>query len=190
MDVEKDLLLKIKQGDKDAFAIVFKKYYTDLVLFCGTIIQDRDVCEDIVQNLFLSLWENRKEITIQKAVKSYLIAGVKNKAFDNIRHEKVKCAFNEYWFAIGDLEQSVYDTENYVLYSELSARLNHAILNLPEKQKQVFLLSNQDNLKQKEIAAKLGVSLRTVELRMHEALKILKVELQEFLFFLLFVDLF
>ena len=72
-------LSALKQDNKDAFSFLFQTYYTDLVLFCGNFIRDKDSCEDIVQSIFLKLWSDRKNIQIETSLKSYLLKAVRNR---------------------------------------------------------------------------------------------------------------
>ena len=76
-DNEFELIVALKKGEHDAYSYLFSKYYNDLVLYGGTIIQNQEVCEDIVQNIFLYIWDNRESIQI-KSLKSYLLRAVRN----------------------------------------------------------------------------------------------------------------
>ena len=80
------VLSALKQDSKEAFSLLFQTYYTDLVLFCGNFIKDKDSCEDIVQSIFLKLWNERKNIQIETSLKSYLLKAVRNSCFDEFRH--------------------------------------------------------------------------------------------------------
>ena len=83
------VLSALKQDSKEAFSLLFQTYYTDLVLFCGNFIKDKDSCEDIVQSIFLKLWNERKNIQIETSLKSYLLKAVRNSCFDEFRHLEI-----------------------------------------------------------------------------------------------------
>jgi RNA polymerase sigma-70 factor (family 1) len=173
------LLDKLKSGDKSAFSIIFSTYYRDLVLFANTFTRQTDTSEEIVQDAFVTLWENSDVIEIKLSLKSYLLRMVQNKCLDYIRHLKVRDKY-----AVNILENPVLmgnDTENYILYSELTKDLDKALLLLPEECAKTFRMSRLEGLKQQEIAEKLGIAVRTVEFRIAKALTLLKEQLKDYL---------
>lgn len=174
------LLLKaMRSGSTKAFALLFNKYYSDLVLYCGTFLQDLTACEDIVQNTFLKLWECRQESDISSSLRAYLIRCARNMCLDELRHRHVKTKYLN--SELSRIEDNGKDyTENYILYSELESLLTAAIQRLPEKEKEAFVMSRINDLKYKQIAQILGVSQRTVEVRISNALKILKKIFSEY----------
>lgn len=90
-DINEDGLLLCNMGNDsdEAFATLFRKYYKDLVLFAGTILREQEVCEDIVQTIFLRLWDNRSRLRIETSLKSYLLSAVRNSCIEEIRHRKI-----------------------------------------------------------------------------------------------------
>lgn len=170
---EEQLLDSLKDNNEIAFSSLFKTYYKDLVLFSGTFIKDKAVCEDIVQNIFLNLWVERFDLDIKTSLKSYLLQSVKNKCFDELRHKKVVDSY------IMSYMHNI-DPENYILYSDLQKHLQEAIDKLPPKYRESFILSRYKNLKYKEISEQLNVSVRTVEERISKALMLLRVSLKEY----------
>lgn len=176
---EQYLLSKIEQGDKEAFSFVFTTYYKDLVLFGGYYLPDKAVCEDIVQSVFLKLWRDRKTLRIESSLKSYLLKSVRNSCLDEIRHKNVISEHESYMLSNSVLHDL--DTENYILYSDLQEHLSRALEQLPETYREAFELNRVEGLKYREIAQKLDVSERTVEVRISKAIELLKKHLQEFL---------
>ena len=83
------LVIALKQDDKQAFTRLFHAYYKDLVLFGGTYIPEKSTCEDIVQNIFLKLWNDRKTLEIENSLKSYLLKAVRNYCLDELRHRRI-----------------------------------------------------------------------------------------------------
>lgn len=175
---ELHLLKGLKQGDKEAFSLLFKMYYKDLVLFGGNFLPDRLLCEDIVQSVFLKIWKDRDQLEIATSLKSYLLKSVRNNCLDELRHREVRREHETYVLSAsgwGDV-----DTENYILYSDLSGHLQKALLKLPEACRIAFEMNRFEGLKYKEIAVRLQVSERTVEVRVGKALELLRIYLKEF----------
>lgn len=178
---EKFILSALKQDSKEAFSLLFQTYYADLVLFCGNFVKNKSSCEDIVQTTFLKLWSDRQHIQIETSLKSYLLRAVRNSCFDEFRHLEIVRQYES------DYENSVlddYDTENYILYSDLQDHLHQALEQIPETYREAFELNRFGGLKYKEIAEKLNVSERTVEVRISKTLELLRKHLKEFFIFL------
>lgn len=183
---ENFVLSALRQDSKEAFSFLFQTYYTDLVLFCGNFVRDKSTCEDIVQSIFLKLWNDRKSIRIETSLKSYLLKAVRNSCFDEFRHiEVVRQYETEYESSVLDS----YDTENYVLYSDLSHHLSRALETIPELYKEAFLLNRFEGLKYREIAQKLNVSERTVEVRVSKTLDLLRKQLKDFFILLISIGI-
>ena len=171
------VLSALKQDSQEAFSLLFRTYYTDLVLFCGNFIKDKSACEDIVQSIFLKLWNDRKIIQIETSLKSYLLKSVRNSCFDAFRHQEIVRQYeSEYENSVLDC----YDTENYMLYSDLYDHLRRALGQVPEQYRRVFEMNRFEGLKYREIAKELNVSERTVEVRVGKALEILRKQLNRF----------
>lgn len=186
MKEEHYLLVELKQGNKEAFSLIFQKYYKDLVLFGGSLLRDKFQCEDIVQNVFLKLWRNRETLEIETSLKSFLIRSVQNSCLDELRHKVVIREHESY-------SQSFYasdnmDTEHYVLYSNLESHLEEALGKLPEVCRIAFEMNRLEGLKYREIAERLNVSERTIEVRIGKALGLLREYLKEFFVFLLLIS--
>jgi RNA polymerase sigma-70 factor, ECF subfamily len=174
--------LPVKQmlgGDESAFSIIFNTYYIDLVLFAGTFLRDRQAAEEIVQEIFIRLWENRESVIITSSLRSFLLKSIQNRCIDTIRHMKI---VDDYQSKLQNhpllLEN---DTENYVLYSELEDDLKKALGKLPDDISKIFLLNRFEGLTYHEIADQLNLSVRMVEIRMGKALALLKQYLKDYL---------
>lgn len=183
---ESQILDQLKDGNEDAFLFIFRKYYKDLVLFAGTILPDkRDICEDIVQNVFLDLWSRRSSINIRTSLKGFLLQSVRNGCFDELRHIKVVRAHADYVAFLGnDIDSS---TEQYILYSDLESHLKEGLYEMPEEYRHAFELNRIYGLKYREIAANLHVSERTIEDRIGKALNFLRHYLKDFFLWILFL---
>jgi len=164
--------------NKDLFEQLFKEHFVHLCNFAQNYISNLDDAKEIVQDVFINLWNKRDNITSDKSVKSYLFTSVKNRCFNFIRDNK------KFRSSILDIDIADYEVpfENDS-YSgpELQIRINDAINKLPEKCQQVFKLSRIEELKYKEIADKLNISVKTVEAQMSKALKVLREELKDYI---------
>lgn len=181
-DKEDEILLlhQLSKDDQTAFNHLFETYYQDLLFFAGNFIPSRNICEDIVQSIFAKLWTERKSLSIEKSIKSYLLKTVRNHCLDYIRHLNIKQEYENYMTENhGALES--YNTENYLLYSDLHQHLQAALAKLPPEKRDVLILSRLEGIKYKEIAARLKISERTVEVRISDALKELRLLLKDFL---------
>ena len=185
---EHEILIELKRGDRKSFSLLFNKYYKDLVLFGGNFLPNKSICEDIVQTIFLKLWRDRESLEIDTSLKSFLLRSVQNNCLDELRHKGVVREHESYSMYF-DLSENI-DTENYVFFSDLQNQLEKAIAKLPEVFREAFEMNRLEGMKYKEIAEKLSVSERTIEVRMGKALRLLRQYLKEFLtvFFLIFVN--
>ena len=180
----------LKTGDKEAFEQLFKQEYTRLCLYSESFVRDSQVAEDVVQTVFCLLWEKREEIEIRESLKAYLYRSVYNTAMNALKREKVKRSFIE----IAQQNQAFDEntTERFFdmeFQEELMGELNRVIDSLPEQCREVLMLSRFAGKKSSEIAAVMGISVRTVETQLYRAMKKLREELsflkyREILFFI------
>ena len=178
-----ELLERLRTGCQDSYTALFHLYYKDLVLFAGTFIQDQDVCEDIVQNIFVRLWNEHDHLSISASLKSYLLSATRNGCVDYIRHQEVHRQYADSFFLESGL--TTQEAEKYLLYFELQKELKRAIDRLNDLQRKCFILSRIHGMKYSDIADLLQISLRTVELKIAQAIKLLKEYLKEYFYLFL-----
>lgn len=178
--VDKLILVQLKSSNQGVFEMVFKHYYSGLVVYADQIVKDIPVSEDIVQSVFMKLWEIRQSLEI-RSFRSYFIQCVKNRCIDHLRSQEVK---NKYSLTIDHSQVEL--QEDLWTKTELEEIINQTIDKLPPRCREIFLLSRIENLKTAEIAEKLQLSGRTVETQISKALKILRVELADYLALLIF----
>ncbi len=178
MHEERYLLEELKRGNKAAFTLLFRRYYRDLVIFAGNFLHDKGRCEDIIQNAFLKLWYHREEFVIDSSFRSFMLRSVQNSCLDELRHRKV-VREHESFSESADINENL-DTENYILYSDLKSSLDEALKKLPDVCREAFELNRFEGLKYKEIAGRLNVSERTVEVRIGKAIGLLRHYLKAF----------
>jgi len=147
----------------------FRCYYKPLCLYAMHYLHDMDLVEDVVQDCFVELWERMNAEKTVSSVKSYLYMMVRNRCLDTLKKDNQI----DYNSIPSDLENIIQDEEAEER-SLIEARLWTAIDSLPERCREVFLLSKRDGLKYKEIADKLDISVNTVENQVSKALRILK----------------
>lgn len=188
----KEVMEAIARGDKKAFEQLFREWYVRLCVYAESIVHDRDIAEDLVQNIFYILWEKRDVVNIRESIKSYLYRSTYNSALNTLKYEKVKLAFLEF------IRKHEKEGENNIEYffekeakETVLKEINRAIETLPEQCREIFLLSRFSGKKSIEIASDLGLSVRTVEAQLYKAMKRLREELahlrhSEILFLILF----
>lgn len=163
---------------------IFDKYYEALVQYANRFLNPKDECEDLVQDVFVSLWEKENIFPDEVSLKVYLFKTVRNKCYNVIKHNKVKNKYSE------NIVQSLEDDNLFlkqILEEEIVRQLYHAIEVLPERKKEIIKLSLR-GLKNNEIATELNIKLQTVKTLKSQAYKILKMyfpELSTIIFFLL-----
>lgn len=164
-----------------AFESVFKQHYKGLHAYAYTVLKDRDMAEEMVQNLFCRLWEKNRELAVEGALSSYLYRAVYHASLNHIKHLKVRQSYQEY-----NMENRTHVSDEYD-GKELQQQLLKALNELPERCRTVFQLSRFEDLKYSEIAARLLLPPKTVENEMGKALRLLRVKLVDFLVLILVI---
>ncbi|AFK04492.1 RNA polymerase, sigma-24 subunit, ECF subfamily [Emticicia oligotrophica DSM 17448] len=181
---EQEIISAIKEGDENVFEHVFRKYYQTLCTYANSMLKEIEEAEEIVQNLFLSIWEKREDLEISISFKSYLYRAVHNHCLNRIKHLKVREDHQQY--AVNYYEASYESVSQTVIKNELEFKIEEAIKKLPEQCQLIFRMSRFEELKYHEIAEQLNLSPKTVENQIGKALKILRLELAEYLPLLIF----
>ena len=179
-DGELTLLQNVKNSDKAAFEQLFHQYYPTLFRFVVFRVHDKDLAEDIVQDTFLRVWNNRVTLDPKKSFFSYIAKISTNLCYDHFRYQEVRFRHKD---TVPKPEQSHYDDpQKSQELNELQEEINRIVNeHLPEKCRVIFILSRMEGLVNKDIAAILDLSKRTVENQLYRALKILKKHLQDYL---------
>ncbi len=166
---------KIKEGDQSAFNKLFDHHYSSLCFFANTYLNDIDQSRSLVQQVFVELWTKREKITINTSIKSYLFQSVKNRSIDFHRKEKNNIQISE------SIENSIHSPfQDLIEEAELNTRINNSINQLPDKCRKIFILCRFEGLKYAQIAEKLDISVKTVEMQMGIALKKLRKSLSDY----------
>lgn len=165
----------LKSGNQAAFTEIYERYKGLLYIYACKIAKDDDIAEDLVQEIFINLWNKRQTIRLTSSLSSYLYTSIRYKFFDLVDHRKVRADYVQVFQTF--LDKGEYLTDNYILEKELAAIIEREIDNLPEKMREIFLLSRRENLTNKEIAGHLNISEKTVKNQVSTALKTLRVKL-------------
>ena len=175
---EKDLIVRLKNGDQTAFELLFHFYYPGLVIYASQFTADRDEAEEIVQDFFVRFWQKHQQILLSDSLKNYLFASVRNGSLNYLKHKKIEANYLKEIYDLSN-EHLAYDTNLYVA-SELQDKIKNSIELLPDKCREIFMMSRIQGMKNEEIATKLNLSKRTVESQISNALKVLRVELKDY----------
>ena len=173
-----NLLGEIKNGNRESFDQIFRRYYSPLVHFGVRFVADADLSAEIVQDLFVRLWSNRENLSFSNSFESYLMRSVRNSAITYINKERSHAEANLKVFS-GDSD--VNDPSEMLQSSNLEETYRKILSDMPEKRREVFLASRFDGMKYAEIAEKMGVSQKTVEAHMSAAIKQLREGLKAYL---------
>lgn len=164
------------------FEELFRKQFLHLCYFAAGYVGDMEISKEIVQEVFLNLWQNRQNIDPSGQIKSYLFTSVKNRCLNHIRDNK---KFTSRLLDIELIENESVEPPDDMAVQELHERYQNVLGKLPEKCREVFELNRMSGLKYREVADRLGISVKTVEVQMSKALKILREELRDYLLFVL-----
>lgn len=155
------------------FEQLYRQHFTSLYRYAYSVVQDEAQAEGIVQNVFLKLWNKRDTLRIHTSWQAYLFRATYHEALNAAKRQQVRMRFAH--------QRQSPDTASQESDRELATHLEKALLELPEKCRTVFQLSRFEDLKYHEIAQRLGISIKTVEAHMGKALRVLRVQLADFL---------
>lgn len=168
----------LRQGDEAAFDAVFRQWYAPLCHYAARLTDgDMDEAEDLVQQVFVKIWEQRGRLDIAWSLKAYLYKTVHNAALNRLRAANTRSKYFDY--NATQLENTSVQPDD--TSGELAERLQKALDLLPPQCRHVFELSRFEELKYREIADQLGISIKTVETQMGKALRILRLQLADYL---------
>jgi RNA polymerase sigma-70 factor (ECF subfamily) len=169
---EKELLLKLIEGDNDSFEKIYFIYVDKVYYFALRYLKNSLDAEEIVQEVFSKIWESRANINTELSFSGYLLAITKNTIFNENRKKVNHNSYCEY--VLNYLQKNTRDLEREIIYQDLVDKLNHAIEGLPPKRQEIFKLSRINGFHYKEISEKLGITEKTIEAHMRLAFKDLK----------------
>ena len=171
------LLSAVQRGDQKAFDTLFRRYYPMLCAYGHRFVELEDA-EEIVEDSLLWIWENRETLVIESSLNSYLFKMVYRRALNKLTHidatQRADTRFYE------EMQEMLQDTDYYQI-EELAKRIEDAVAALPESYREAFVMHRFRDMSYKEIAETLGVSPKTIDYRIQQALKQLRVDLKDYL---------
>jgi len=177
-DEELFIFNRMTEGDKEAFRFFFEKYYPDLCNLVNLYLHDPAMSEEIVQDIFIYLWEKKEKIKIESSVQSYLLSASKNRSLNYIRDERAKLDIHR---RLAEFNRNTVEMPDRVMdTNQLREVIDTAINSLPDRCREVYILGKEKSLSYKEISEELGISVKTVEVQMGIALKKLRDQLRPY----------
>ncbi len=179
-DADKLVLIAFQQGDLKVFETVFKDNYASLVKAARRILIDVEPSEEVIQDLFVKLWEKRDSLVISTSLPAYLHKAAVNHAINYWKFQKKTVRFQNY---IGfEVEQhQIVSADDNMMHADLDKKVTNLIKSMPERRRMIFEMSRFEGMKNWQIAQNLNVSLKTVEYNMSQALDFLRKKLNDYL---------
>jgi len=172
-----DIIRRLKKDNKSAVDELFGYYYPRLYHFSKSILKIETGIDDILQEVFVKIWLNRQKISNAGTFNAYIFTITKNEVLNLIRSSVKDHTFKDELYLRSVAEE--YQTQNQLEYDEIKTGIDHIVSSLPEKRKQVFILSRTEGLSNKEIAQQLNISEKTIEDHITHAIKHIKSAMQE-----------
>lgn len=176
---ENILIEGLRKQDKAIFDFVFNYYYSGLCAFAMRFLNDREATEDLVQDFFVSLWSEASRLQVNTSLKAYLFTAIKNRCLDSQRHSMVRERYINYFLSHSN--EIDHSAEFMFVESELRAAIQRSIEKLTPRCREIYEMNRVKGLSNQVISEKLNISKRTVELQISIALKIIRMELADYL---------
>ena len=162
---EKYLISRLKRSDREAFEQLFEHYYPIVLSFANSMLRNKAVTEDLLQNVFMRIWANREKLDENKRLKNYLLVAIRNEVYYHLRSEIKK--------KHEDLHPELMDHSNIedgISAWETEKNISKTLASMPERRREIFEMSREKKLSNAEIAQRLDISTRTVEKHIENAL--------------------
>lgn len=175
-----ELIALLKEGDAAAYTVVYNRYFNELYIHAYARLRDKEEAQDVVHELFATLWNKRAELMFKSSLPAYLYTAVRNRILDVIAHQQVE---SRYVTSLQHfIEEGYCITDHQVRERQLAALIEKGISELPPKMRAIFELSRKHAMSHKEIAEQLNLSEQTVRTQVKNALRILRLKLGLMLF--------
>lgn len=179
--MDKELISRLTLHDEKAFELLFKRYYSSLCNFAAKFVKDRDLAEDIVQDIFYKLWRNPHHLNSNQNIASYLYRAVQNQGLNILDRKRVEKKYKEVILNANPISDHLSQYEQ-LCGDELENKIQALVQDkLPAACRKVFELSRSKGLKNREIAKELNISIKTVETQISRALVVLRFQLKEYI---------
>ncbi len=182
---EQQLLERLRHGDEAAFKVLFNDFYSKLYYFVFEFIPFKDIVENIVQDTLVTLWNKRNQLKDDSNITSYLFTVAKNNALKKLREKKYNQKLFSNAIDVGELDLNVetlstVDT-SVCAFKDIEQIIQETLASLPPQCRKVFELSRFQEMKNREIAEELNISIKTVEKHISKGIKTFKVALKDYL---------
>lgn len=173
---------RIRSGNRRAFECLFREHYEALCRFALGYVDQLPEAEDLVQDVFFDLWEKRRTLDVEYSLRAYLYGMTRHHALKHLRRRRVRAK----WTVQGEFREASATTakpgrtDDALQHKELEEAAEQAVAALPQRRRQIFVLSRRHGLTYPEIAEALGISVNTVETQIRRALKFLRKRLAVF----------
>ena len=174
---DQNLVRRLRKSDTSAFEFVYNKFREKLYYFTLGYLHSSAESEEIIQNVFVSLWENRDSLREGHSLSSYLYKITVNQVYNHIKHEAVRQKYFEQMSTLDPAEGE--DVQHNFIITDMQNLIDKLMESMPEKQQFIFKLSKQEGLSNNEIAQRLGLSVRSVENQIYRAMKFIRTKLQK-----------
>ncbi|TKC07048.1 RNA polymerase sigma factor [Pedobacter frigoris] len=162
----------LSQGDRSAYTEIFERYSRVMYVYAKNLVRDKDEAEDMVQDVFTSLWDKSPRLELKGSLSSYLYSAVRYKFINLVAKKRVRTDYAEAFQLL--IDEGDYNIDSYINEKELLALIEKEVAKLPEKMRKVFELSRNAGLSHNQIAQQLNLSEKTVKNHINHALKVLR----------------
>jgi RNA polymerase sigma-70 factor (ECF subfamily) len=176
LNTDEQLLSKMADDDRQAFTSLYRRYWEELFITAAKTLRGKEEAADVVQDVFLSLWNRRKELHIQGSVAAYLHTSVRYKCINYIERNITR---RDYLLLLTEIQinNSSTNPESKLICKEMQESIGKAVSNMPPKMQEVYKLSRLEHLSHKEIAEYMSISVETVKKHIHHALNLIRTDL-------------
>jgi RNA polymerase sigma-70 factor (ECF subfamily) len=175
--IDVKLLQRFRNGDMEAFRKIYETFCDPLYRFAYSYLKESFETEEIIQDVFLKVWEKRAEVDVQKSFKSYLYRITVNKVFNELKHRIVRQKYEQQ--AMRNDQYTDETPESSIQFHELNEKLEKLLDELPAQQRTIFVMSRWKGLSNAEIAEQLNLSIRTVENQIYRATRFIKLHIND-----------
>lgn len=172
---DQELIALLREGDRIAFTEIYNRHKRELFVYAVKLVKDEDLAGDLVQEVLISLWDRRAVVDLKGSMVAYLFTALRYRFFDWVDKQKVRTDYAASFQLF--IDEGEWVTDNQIAEKELMAFIEEQIAQLPEKMRNVFLMSHKENLSYKEIGERLNITEKTAHNQANNALKLLKIKL-------------
>lgn len=181
-----ELIERLKQGDKEAYKTIFEAYWLSLFEYAARKIKAQEDAREVVQIVFLELWENRSDLR-NIHLDHFLKVCIRNKCVDHIRKKILQGKYTEHCMKYSDIADR--ETQSAISVGDISRQVELGLGHLPEKSRRIFRLSRFEGYSTREIAKEIQLSEKSVEYHLTKALKVMRVCLKDFVLALILITI-